>query len=86
MFAGLDIYEALPGEKTPNLNHNKEVLFQGLGDTFLRADAVSLAKSLLISERSTDRYLKDFLHRGFLNQLEKGKYEKKKTTPLAVGS
>jgi hypothetical protein len=86
MFAGLNIYEALPREKTPNLNQNKEVLFQSLGDTFLRADALSLAKSLLISERSTDRYLKDFLHRGFLNQLEKGKYEKKKTTPLAVGS
>ncbi len=76
LLSGLDIYEALPGEKTPNLNNDKQGFYKSLPASFTRAEAIALAKTFAISERSVDRYLKEFVVRKLLSQTGKGKYIK----------
>jgi len=76
LYSALEIYEALPDVKSPNLNNNKEGFYDLLTGEFIRAEAVAKGKELNISERSVDRYLREFVVKLRLSQVAKGRYLK----------
>jgi len=77
LYSALELYEQLPDVKSPSLD-NREALYSQLLDEFSRGEAVALGKKLNISERSVDRYLKQFVRRALLIKTLKGKYFKPK--------
>lgn len=71
----LELYQSLPEIKAANIN-NKTCLYNTLSDEFTRSEAIEIGKSLSIAERSTDRYLKEFVIKNLLQQRSKGNYKK----------
>ena len=75
--SALEVFEALPQSHSFGLNRKKE-FFDNLPESFTRADALEVGKQLNIKMRSVDRYLQQFLAKGFLTQESKGTYQKSK--------
>jgi hypothetical protein len=76
LYSSLEVYETLPGVKTPNLNRKKEAFFQSLPAEFGRASAITKAADFKIGVRSADRYLKDWIQSKLLSQPNNGQYVK----------
>ena len=75
LYSALELYEALPDVKSPNLN-NKEALYTALPDEFSRGEAFVIAKKINISERTMDRYLGEMIRKRLLIKIVHGKYFK----------
>ncbi|MEO9211254.1 MAG: hypothetical protein ABI208_09145 [Ginsengibacter sp.] len=76
LLCGLDIYEALPEEKTKGFYNYKREFLQCLPENFTRAEAILIGEKFKISERTVDRFLEEFLIRKLLSRIKKGSYQK----------
>jgi len=75
LYSALELYEVLPDVKSPNLN-NKEALYNALPEQFSRGEALLIGNKINVSERSVDRYLDEYVLKGLLVKIVKGKYFK----------
>jgi len=75
LYSVLDAWESLPYAGKKSFNKNSQ-FYSSLTESFTRAEAIKIGKNLSISERTTDRYLNNFLENGKLKHPSKGSYLK----------
>jgi len=75
--SSLRVLATLPKSKVTSSNSNKAHLLNGLQKEFARAEWLTVAGENLISVRTADRMLNNWVKEGRLLQIEKGRYRKK---------
>lgn len=74
--ASKELFQQLPGGGSKQSNAKSNQLYRQLPDEFTYSDAIKLAESLGVADRTIERHLKRLVIEGLLTQPERGKYRK----------